>query len=78
MKQIKIASSHKKIFINLIIFIFLPTNVYSLDLSKAITSALKNDPEYLSALESLKSTKEVLTQSRAPLLPNISGSISNS
>ena len=49
MKQTKIASSNKKIFISLIIYIFFQTTVYSLDLSEAITNALKNDPEYLSA-----------------------------
>ena len=56
----------------------LPTNVYSLDLSEAISNALKNDPEYLSALESLKAKREKLDQGRAPLLPNLSGSYSNS
>ncbi len=78
MKQIKISLLQKKIFTCLIFSVLLPTNAHSLDLSEAINSALKNDPEYLSALETLKASREKLDQGRAPLLPNLSGSLSNS
>ena len=78
MKQIKISLLQEKIFTYLIFFVLLPSNVYSLDLSEAISNALKNDPEYLSALESLNASRERLEQGRAPLLPNLSGSFSNS
>jgi outer membrane protein len=77
----------KQITTSLIIRIFstffvvvsiLPMSVYSLDLSEAINLALKNDPEYLSAKESLNASREKLDQGRAPLLPNLSGNFSNS
>ena len=78
MNKIEILLLQIKISTSLIVFVLLPTNVYSLDLSEAISNALKNDPEYLSALESLKAKREKLDQGRAPLLPNLSGSYSNS
>ena len=65
-------------FIPFFIFFISPIKVYSLDLSEAIDLALKNDPEFLSAKESLNASNEKLVQGRAPFLPNLSGSFSNS
>ena len=78
MKQSKSSILIKIFFIPFFIFFISPIKVYSLDLSEAIDLALKNDPEYLSAKESLNASNEKLVQGRAPFLPNLSGSFSNS
>lgn len=78
MKKIKILLTTKIFFISFSIFFITPMNAYSMDLSSAIDIALKNDPEYLLAQESLNASKEKLDQGRAPLRPNVSGSLSNS
>ncbi len=78
MKQSKSSILIKIFFIPFFIFFISPIKVYSLDLSEAIDLALKNDPEFLSAKESLNASNEKLVQGRAPFLPNLSGSFSNS